>query len=138
MNTMTNNATAMNAASLTGRFLLATLFIASGWGKVTGFAGTAAYMASKGMPMSEMLLVGAIAIELVGGLMIAVGYQARWAALATFLFIIPTTLIFHSPAGLEGQAAQAQMIHILKNLSIMGGMLLVFAFGPGAWSLDRK
>ena len=138
MNAIQNNATVINAASLAGRVLLALLFIASGWGKVAGFPGTAAYMASKGMPFAEVLLVGAIAIELVGGLMIAVGYKARWAAAATFLFIIPTTLIFHSPAGLEGQAAQAQVIHILKNLSIMGGMLLVFAFGPGAWSLERK
>ena len=138
MNAIANNTPVIDAASLTGRILLALLFIVSGWGKVAGFSGTAAYMASKGMPMSEVLLVGAIAIELVGGVMIAVGYKARWAALAAFLFIIPTTLVFHSPAGLEGQAAQGQVIHILKNLSIMGGMLLVFAFGPGAWSLDRK
>ncbi len=133
MNTSLNN-----ASSLAGRALLALIFIVSGFGKITGFAGTAGFMASKGMPMAEVLLAGAIAVEFLGGLMLLVGWKARWAALAIFLFIIPATLIFHNPAGLTGQEAQNQMINIMKNLSIMGGMLMVFAFGPGAWSLDRR
>ena len=95
-------------------------------------------MASKGLPMAEVLLVGAIAAEFIGGLMLVAGFKARWAALAIFLFIIPTTIVFHNPAGLDAQAAQAQMIQLMKNLSIMGGMLLVAAFGPGAWSVDRR
>ncbi len=132
------NTPSQNAAALVGRTLLAVLFVVSGFGKVTGFAGTAAYMASKGMPMPEVLLVGAIVIELAGGLMLVAGWKARWAALAIFLFTIPTTAIFHNPMGLDAQAAQGQMIHLMKNLSIMGGMLLVAAFGPGAWSVDRR
>lgn len=132
------NTTLNNASTLAGRALLGLIFIVSGFGKITGFAGTAGFMASKGMPMAEVLLVGAIAVEFLGGLMLLVGWKARWAALAIFLFIIPATLIFHNPAGLTGQEAQNQMINIMKNLSIMGGMLMVFAFGPGAWSLDRK
>jgi putative oxidoreductase len=133
MNTALNN-----ASTLAGRALLALIFIVSGFGKITGFAGTAGFMASKGMPMAEVLLVGTIAVEFLGGLMLLVGWKARWAALAIFLFIILATLIFHNPAGLTGQEAQNQMINIMKNLAIMGGMLMVFAFGPGAWSLDRK
>ena len=132
------NTTQTNIAALVGRTLLALIFIVSGYGKLTGFAGTAAYMASKGMPFAEVLLAGAIAVELLGGLALATGWKARWAAAAIFLFVIPTTLIFHNPAGLDPQAAQAQMIHLMKNLSIMGGLAMVFAFGPGAWSLDRK
>lgn len=132
------NSNLQNAAALAGRTLLALIFVVSGWGKITGFSGTAAYMASKGMPMPEVLLVGAIAVELVGGLMLVAGLKARWAALAIFLFIIPTTIVFHNPSGLDAQAAQGQMIHLMKNLSIMGGMLLVAAFGPGAWSVDRR
>jgi putative oxidoreductase len=132
------NSTLQNSAALAGRTLLALLFVVSGFGKITGFAGTAAYMASKGMPMAEVLLVGAIAVELVGGLMLVAGFKARWAALAIFLFIIPTTYLFHNPAGLDAQQAQAQMIHLMKNVSIMGGMLLLAAFGPGAWSVDRR
>jgi putative oxidoreductase len=132
------NTPLQNGAALAGRVLLGLIFIVSGFGKITGFAGTAAYMASKGLPMAQVLLVGAIAVELVGGLMLFAGLKARWAALAIFLFIIPTTYVFHNPAGLDAQAAQAQMIQLMKNLSIMGGMLLVAAFGPGAWSVDRR
>jgi putative oxidoreductase len=132
------NTTLNNVAALVGRTLMALIFIVSGYGKIAGFSGTAGFMASKGMPMAEVLLVGAIAVEFLGGLMLLAGWKARWAALAIFVFIIPATLIFHNPAGLTGQEAQNQMIQVMKNLSIMGGMLMMFAFGPGAWSLDRK
>ena len=132
------NTTLNDVCTLAGRTLLALIFIVSGFGKITGFAGTAGYMASMGMPMADVLLVGTIAVEFLGGLMLLVGWKARWAALAIFLYIIPATLIFHNPAGLTGQEAQTQMINVMKNLAIMGGMLMVFAFGPGAWSLDRK
>ncbi len=129
------NPTLQNTATLAGRVGLGLLFVVSGFGKITGFAGTAGYMASKGMPMAEALLVGAIAIELVGGLMLLAGFKARWAALAIAAFLVPTTLIFHSPVGPE---AQAQMTQFLKNLSILGGMLYVAVFGAGAWSADRR
>lgn len=132
------NMTLNYVSTLAGRTLLALIFIVSGFGKITGFSATAGFMASKGMPMAEVLLVGTIAVEFLGGLMLLVGWKARWAALAIFLFIIPATLIFHSPAGLTGQEAQDQIINVMKNLAIMGGLLMVFAFGPGAWSLDRK
>jgi putative oxidoreductase len=118
--------------------LLASIFVVSGFGKITGFEGTAGYMASKGMPMPQVLLVGAIAVEFLGGLMLVVGWKARWAALAIFAFIIPTTIIFHNPAGLPADQVQAQMINLMKNISIMGGMLMVAAFGPGAYSLDKR
>ena len=117
---------------LLGRLMLAYLFIVSGYGKIAGFAGTAKYMASKGMPMIEPLLVATIAIELIGGIMIAVGFKARWAAWAIFLFLIPVTVIFH-PAW----ADPAQVIAFNKNLAIMGGMLYVALMGPGRLSLDK-
>jgi putative oxidoreductase len=125
-------------APLVGRALLALIFIVSGFGKITGFAATAGYMASKGLPMTQVLLVGAILTELGGGLLILLGWKARWAALAIFLFLIPTTLIFHAFWGLSAADAQGQMIHFMKNLAIMGGMLLIFAHGPGPLSFDKK
>ncbi len=118
---------------LFGRLMLAYIFIIAGYGKVVGFAGTAKYMASKGMPMVEVLLVGTIIIELIGGLMLAVGWKARWAAWAIFLFIIPTTIIFHPV-----WADASQMIQFNKNLAIMGGMLYVAFMGPGRLSLDKS
>ena len=117
---------------LAGRLLLAYIFVHAGYGKIVGFAGTAKFMAAKGMPMVEVLLVGAIIVELIGGLMLAVGWKARWAAWAIFLFIIPTTIIFH-PAW----ADPSQMIQFQKNLAIMGGMLYVAFMGPGKLSMDK-
>jgi len=127
-----------NTAVLVGRILLGALFIISGFGKITGYEGTAGYMASKGMPFVNLLLPAAIAIELGGGLLLALGYKARWAALAIFLFLIPTTLIFHAFWGIDPKEAAMQQINFLKNVSIAGGMLMVFAHGPGAYSVDRQ
>jgi putative oxidoreductase len=129
--------TASGFPPLVGRCMLGLIFVISGYGKITNFAGTAAYMASKGMPLSQVLLVAAIAVELGGGLMLMAGWKARWAALAIFLFIIPTTLVFHQFWAVDAAQAQNQMIHFLKNIAIMGGMLYVVAHGPGPLSLDE-
>lgn len=125
-------------APLVGRALLSSIFVIAGWGKITGFSGTAAYMASKGMPMPDVLLVPTIIIELGGGLMLLLGWKARWAALAIFLFVIPTTLIFHAFWAVDAAQVQNQMINFMKNLAIMGGMLYVVAYGSGPCSLDKK
>jgi putative oxidoreductase len=132
------NTNLTNAAALVARILLALIFIMSGFGKITGFSGTAAAIASKGLPLPEVATAIAIAIEFAGGLLLVAGWKARWAAAAIFLFIIPTTVLFHNPGGLPPAEAQAQTIHFLKNLAIMGGMLMVFAFGPGGWSIDAR
>jgi putative oxidoreductase len=121
-----------------GRFLLALIFVLSGWGKITGFEGTVAYMASKGMPFPQFLLPGAIIVELGGGLALMLGWKARWAALALFLFCIPTALVFHNFWAVPPEQAQNQMIHFLKNLAIMGGLLYVVAFGPGPFSIGGR
>jgi len=122
---------------LLGRLLLAYIFVVAGYGKIVGFAGTAKYMASKGLPMVEVLLVATIVIELVGGLMLAVGWKARWAASAFFLWLIPVTLLFHAYWGIPQDQVMMQTIQFQKNLAIMGGMLFVVFCGPGRLSLDR-
>ena len=132
------NATYESFAAFVGRIFLALIFVVSGVGKITGYAGTAAYMASKGLPLVDILLPLTIVIELGGGLLLALGWKARWAAAALLLFMIPTTLIFHQFWGIDPKLAQMQKIHFLKNVAIMGGMLMVLAIGAGAWSVDRK
>ena len=122
---------------LLGRILLSVIFIIAGVNKITGFEQTAGYMASKGLPMTDILLVLTIIIELGGGLMILVGWQARWAALAILLFLIPVTLIFHPYWTFEGQEARHQFHSFFKNLAIMGGMAYIMAFGSGPLSLDK-
>jgi putative oxidoreductase len=132
------NSNYANPAMFLGRIFLALLFVVSGVGKITGYAATAALMASKGLPMVDILLPLTIAVELGGGLLLALGWKARWAAAALFLFLIPTTLIFHQFWGIDPKLVQMQKIHFLKNVAIMGGMLLVLAIGAGAWSVDRR
>ncbi len=135
---MNNDNTLQNFAVLAGRMLLALIFVISGFGKITGFAATAAYMTSKGLPMAEVLLVPTIFIELGGALMLIFGYRARLAAAVMFLFLIPVTLVFHNFWAVPSAQVQMQMINFMKNLSIMGGMLCIVAFGPGRYSLDRR
>lgn len=129
---------AMNPTGLlVGRILLALIFILSGYGKIAGFEGTAGYMASKGLPLVDILLVLTILVELGGGLLIAIGYKARWAALAIFLFLIPVTAIFHNFWAVDPEQMRTQLIQFQKNLAIMGGMLYIVFAGPGAYSVDR-
>jgi putative oxidoreductase len=123
---------------LLGRLMLAYIFVISGYGKIAGFAGTAKFMAAKGLPMVEPLLVGTIIIELVGGLMLAVGWKARWAAWAFFLWMIPVTLVFHAYWAVPPEQVMAQTIQFQKNLAIMGGMLYVAFMGPGRLSVDKS
>ena len=130
--------TVKHYAPLAGRVLMAAIFVLSGWGKITGFAGTAAYMAGKGMPFPELLLPGAIAVELVGGVLLILGWHTRWVALAIFLFLIPTTLVFHNFWAVDAAQVETQTIQFMKNLAIMGGMLYVMAFGAGPLSLDNR
>jgi putative oxidoreductase len=132
------NSNLTNAAALTGRILLAAIFVIAGVGKITGYDGTAGYMAAKGLPMVGVLLPLTILTEVGGGLALAIGWKARWVALWLFLFLIPVTLVFHRFWGIDPAQAQAMQIHFLKNLSIMGGMLMVVAFGPGAFSVDKR
>jgi putative oxidoreductase len=123
---------------LAGRILLALLFVISGFGKITGFEGTVGYIAAKGLPLPQLGAVLAIVVELGAGILLVVGWQARWAATVLFLFLIPTTLIFHNFWGVEAAQKQMQTIQFMKNLCIMGGMLYIMAFGAGPFSVDNR
>lgn len=123
---------------LGGRILLAAIFLVSGFGKVTGFEGTVGYIASKGLPLPQVAAAAAACVELGGGTLLVLGWQTRWAATVLFLFLIPTTLIFHNFWGADAAQVQNQTIHFMKNLCIMGGMLYVMAFGAGPLSVDSR
>ena len=125
-------------AAPVGRVLLAFMFILSGFGKITGYDGTAAYMASKGMPMVGVLLPVTILTELGGGILLAVGFKARWVALWLAGFSVLAALIFHDFWNVTDAAQHmSQQINFLKNVSIAGGMLMVFAMGPGPYAVDK-
>jgi len=120
-------------AALAGRILIAVIFLLSGIDKVTHYAQTLGYMTKAGLPFPQTLLVASAVIEIVCALAIIVGWRARWAAIVLAIWMIPVTLTFHNPA-----AGQDAMIHFMKNVGIEGGLLMVFAFGPGMWSLGRS
>ena len=123
---------------LAGRILLALIFVISGYNKLVGFDGTVGYIASKGLPLPQLAAAAAIAIELIGGILLVIGWQTRWAATAIFLFMIPTTLIFHAFWAAPAANLQMETIQFMKNLCIMGGMLYVMAFGAGPFSFDNR
>jgi putative oxidoreductase len=125
-------------AALAGRILLALMFVLAGFGKIGGFDGTVGYIASKGLPLPVVLAAGTVALELVGGLALAVGYKARWAALALAVFTVLASVIFHNYWAMPAEQQRMQMLMFMKNLAVTGGMLMVFAFGPGRYSLDAR
>jgi putative oxidoreductase len=118
-----------------GRLLLSSLFIWAGYNKLFGFgpAGTAGYFADNGVPLPQLAAWIAIIVELVGGIMILIGLQARWVALALAIWCLVTAFGWHLPAG----SKMHDMIHFYKNLSMAGGFLYAFAYGAGPLSLDQ-
>jgi putative oxidoreductase len=133
-----------DVGALIGRVMVALIFVMSGLSKVTGLSATAGYMASAGIPHSLVYpgLLLSIAVELGCGLLVVVGFKARLAALAIFLWLIPVTVLFHfvphRDAVAQGKSMEAliNMVMMMKNLSMMGGLLLVVSMGPGAYSID--
>jgi putative oxidoreductase len=118
--------------TLVGRVLLGLLFLVSGIHKIADPHGTQQYMSMMGMTwMTTLFYIGAVAVEVVGSLSLLLGYRARAVGWLLFLFMIPTTLIFHTNFGDPNQ-----MIHFLKNVSIMGGLLYVARYGAGRYSMD--
>lgn len=123
--------------ALLGRVLLGVLFVISGFEKITGFAGTAGFIASKGLPMPTVLAAVAVAIEFLGGIALVVGFKTRWAGLLLAVFLVVITPVFHNFWDAPAAEAMNQQINFMKNLSILGGMLVVAAFGPGRYSVDK-
>jgi putative oxidoreductase len=121
-----------------GRILIAFIFIFAGIGKVTGFEGTVGYIASKGLPMPQLAAIAAILIELGGGILLVIGWKARWAAAAMLVFTAMTALLFHNFWAVPAEQAQDQMIHFMKNVSMMGGLLYVVVYGSGPLSVGSE
>ena len=114
-----------------GRVLLSLIFIIAGAGKIGAYAGTQGYMESMGVP--GMLLPLVIALEVLGGLAIIVGWQTRVIAFLLAGFCVVSGVLFHGNIGDQGE-----QIQFLKNLGLAGGFLFLVAHGAGAWSLDNR
>ncbi|ALF88887.1 MULTISPECIES: DoxX family protein [Ralstonia solanacearum species complex] len=112
---------------LLGRVLMMLLFLISGWGKVTGFAATVGYMGTVGAPMPMLAAIIAVIMEFGVGI-----------ALLMALFVLGTALIAHTYWNVEGAMQTANMVQFYKNLSIMGGLILLSVTGAGKYALQKS
>jgi Predicted membrane protein len=117
---------------LIGRTFLATIFIHAAINKIFDFANTQTMMTEKGLPFAGVLLGGTIVFQILGGLSLVLGYKTRLGAWLLILFLIPTTVIFHNFWNVP-----SEKIDFLKNLSIIGGLLMITYFGAGPVSVDE-
>jgi putative oxidoreductase len=127
-----------DAVVLVARILLMVLFVIFGWSKLTGFAGTVAYMTSTGAPVPELSAVIAVVMEFVVGIALLVGFYTRPLALLLALYTLGTAIIGHHFWNMTGAAKYENMINFYKNISIMGGLLLLCVSGAGKYSIDRR
>ena len=128
-----NGHTNASYVAAAGRILIAAIFLLSGFSKAADPASALGYINSVGLPFPNLALAGAIAIELIGGLALVLGYRTRLVATVLALFSLVTAFTFHA-----NLADQNQFIHFFKNVAMAGGLLQVVAFGGGALSLDGR
>ncbi len=126
----------MRFAVLLGRIFYSAIFLASAPGHFT--SGTIAYAAGKGVPYAALLVPLSGVLALLGGLSVLLGYRARYGAWLLVLFLVPVTVMMHAFWGVaDPMAAQVQYIMFMKNVSMLGGALLIAYYGSGPLSLDR-
>jgi putative oxidoreductase len=123
---------------LLARILLMILYLSSGWGKLTHFAATSDYIASTGAPFPEIATCIAIFMELAVGAALVVGFWTRPLALLMAVFTLAAAILVHHYWTMTGSARSGNFIHFYKNISIIGGLLLLAVTGPGRYSLDRN
>jgi len=114
---------------LIARFLLAAIFIWSGWGKIADIGGTAAYIATSGLPPT--LAWPSAFFELIGGLFILIGLWTRWTALVMAIFCLVTAFLFHT-----NFAEPMQQINFFKNFAMAGGFLMLFVYPHNHYSIE--
>jgi len=118
-------------ALVVGRILIGALFLIAAYNKSKGYDGSIAYFSRLGMPAASVMVPVTILFEVVAGLLLIVGYQARIVALALAVFVLAAALMAHTNFG-DGNN------HFLKNVAIAGGCLAFFCSGPAAYSMDAR
>lgn len=131
---MANSCSSITA--LTGRILLSLILLWSGINKVMGFSSMAGYAAAKHLPAPALAIGAAAAIEILGGLAVIFGFKTKLAAWVIFLYLIPVTFVFHNFWAVQGPGHLDATVHFMKNITIMGGFLMLAAFGAGGYSCD--
>lgn len=127
-----------NGMILLARILLVVLFVLFGWSKLTDFPGTVGYMASQGLPVPTLAAAVVVLMEFFVGLAIVLGFFTRPLAMLLALYTLGTAFIGHHYWTMDGAERMANMINFYKNISIIGGLLLLCVTGPGRYSIDRR
>jgi putative oxidoreductase len=132
--------TVQDLVAVLGRLMLSAIFLLSAVGnKIPNFNAVADLMATKGVPAPQVMLVGAIAFLIAGSLSIILGYKSRVGAALLLVFLVLATYYFHDFWKVsDPKEKQEQMIQFMKNLALMGAMLLVITNGTGPMSLDAR
>ena len=120
-----------NILDLVARILISALFLLNGVFKISNYDGTVGWMEGFGIP--GILIIPAIILEIVGPILIILGYKAKIAAGLLSLFCIATAVIFHNDF-----SDKMQLVSFLKNIALAGGFLFIFINGTKDFSLDRK
>jgi putative oxidoreductase len=123
---------------LVARILLVTLFLVFGWDKLTNYAGALAYMAQVGAPLPALAALVAIVMEVVAACAVALGLCTRPLALLLAVYTLGAGIIGHRFWAAEGATRYMDAINFYKNISIMGGCLLLYVTGPGRYSIDAR
>jgi uncharacterized membrane protein YphA (DoxX/SURF4 family) len=131
--TLTRGDLIVNYIPLAARVCLSLIFLYGGIKNLTGFSDTQQMIAQKGLPLPSLMLLGNIVCQLIGAISLLLGYKIRWGAIVLILFLIPTTLVFH-----DFWANPKETIAFVKNVGLIGGLLMVYYAGAGPISLDAR
>ena len=123
----------MKYIALAARICLCLIFLKAGISHILGFNDTAQMMGQQGLPIPSILLMATIALQILGGLSLLLGYQVRFGSILLIIFLIPASLVFHNPI-----ADPSEINSFLKNIGLIGGLLMVISAGAGAISLDAR
>ncbi|MCG6876356.1 MAG: DoxX family protein [Betaproteobacteria bacterium] len=135
---MNARSSAMAVVPLLTRLLIAPLFLVSAIRSLGAVAGTAGYLGRLGLPMPEVMAWIVIVVEISGAIMLIVGWKTRFAAWMLAAFVVVATLLAHRFWALDPAQYVNQLNHFLKNLAVLGGLLLLAAHGPGRLAFDRR
>lgn len=124
-----------DALILVARIFLMALFVSTGWEKLTNFAATVGYMQTVKAPLPAIAAAIAVFMEFFVGIAIIVGILTRLLALAFAVFTLGTALLGHRFWTMDGEMRHENKINFLKNMSIIGGMLLLAVTGPGRFAV---